>query len=800
MSCRITIPTWPTCLDCLSWSKDNFIAVAGGDQIAILTPRLGELGPNGTHWDTTVFKINEFTDEEVPLSDPLSFEASSPGEELSLRHVQALEWSSPGLSRNGRCVLAILSSNHVLSLWVCHGKPDRSANWKREVVMNHTVQRYYSQTGGNQGGEQSERMQVAQRIHAFSWSLPLYEESDYEQARFTPCVPDGSHFLSVSTEKGDILVLRLSPSRVTQGPKSRQLSIEVVHCFNLNAMTLHALTAPRLNEEGQSESHHNDRLVSQHIAWGPWKYTHDTNPCAPFAVITKGKLFSFHIDADTHNSSKDVKFSRNSESRHFISARSDITGPLRFVPRTGLLIAFAPDQVYCNNTYTDPSEASSLKFHHLDGRWDETSGVAFSEYGESLPSINITSHLSTSTTATTALALPLDDEDKSLRPCWQAAINESKASFSDQYSLDGYVQERTWGIAASSLGDYVATAITMVPSNSVAYTTPADYRTVINISLEMTEEECLVFPSSGGISQMSEISAEILLFNMQRYLDRHPDILDANTLVQAMPKASNRISEHRTSGARVSPISERSSTKDLVQHLQRRIYMAQPMIDMRVKLLANIALGQAQTGRHVSKEVVQCLITEVTELWSHFQQGGHLSHKIRNIYALLSIKLDLQVQPLGNGASHASSDEQCRICNEAISFESLKWARCPSGHQFSRCALTFLAIQEPDISTTCGVCGTQFLDAWKLAEFSSGGSDAGDVGMPDYSHIGLQVPSGNRDGTTVQRLDLTDSLDPEAVFSNSNNDGHLIEPPASLARILFAAFECCIYCGGRFVA
>ena len=105
MACRVSLPIWPTTLNCLSWSKDNLIAVAAGDQLAILTPRLKEPGPNSTRWDSTLFKANAFTAEEIPLTDPLSFKNFSAGEELSPRHVQTLEWSSPGLARHGGCVL-----------------------------------------------------------------------------------------------------------------------------------------------------------------------------------------------------------------------------------------------------------------------------------------------------------------------------------------------------------------------------------------------------------------------------------------------------------------------------------------------------------------------------------------------------------------------------------------------------------------------------------------------------------------------------------------------------------------------
>jgi hypothetical protein len=68
----------------------------------------------------------------------------------------------------------------------------------------------------------------------------------------------------------------------------------------------------------------------------------------------------------------------------------------------------------------------------------------------------------------------------------------------------------------------------------------------------------------------------------------------------------------------------------------------------------------------------------------------------------------------GNAALTSAKPEQCEICNEPIPFSALTSVKCINGHQFSRCNISFVAIQEPGISKYCAKCGRQFLDVGKL--------------------------------------------------------------------------------------
>ena len=805
MACRISLPFWPTSLNCLSWSKDNLIAVGGGDHVGILTPRLKEAGPNGTHWDSTVLKVNAFTAEEVPLLDPLSSENFSAGEELSLRHVQALEWSSPGLGRHQGCVLAILSSNHVFSIWACDGTPDLARNWKRSVIVNHALRKYYESKNLSSNGSQDdhhEAIQVSQRVRAFAWSVPIRKACDAADNNLSRYVNRGHQLLAVSTEGEDFLLLRVQSPHNILNPELAEWQIDVLHCFSTRSSTLKALHPSLSKEESGIDPSNHPRVIADHLAWGPWKENEVVGQCAPLAFIANGKLHCLQIDGNMNNVLPEAKVSSAEGVKTLVPWRSDLSGPLKCVPKTESLITFAADRVFCVSSFAKPTGESSVTFHHLDDRWDEISGVAFTESGTGLPFIHITSHLSSSIALTTVLSLPLDNDEISSKTLWQDSLNESKATFSAQYNLDDHVQERTWGIVASPLGEYVATATTLLPSDAVAYMTPSDYRTIVSISREAMVDHENILPLNGGTSCSFDVTAEVLLFGLQRYLDLQSVMSDCETLLQSMLKTVNVPADRYDFDDEVSRSYDDLSTVQVVRRLQLRVLMRPEMIKLRLGCLADIALGQASSAKQVSKQIISCLVNEVLRLPENLMQGGGLSTKIRKIYNLLQSKLSLEVQSR-NVPNVGDWDEECRICHHGIPFSSVKWAKCGSGHQFSRCALTFLAIQEPGLSKTCTVCKTQFLDESELQEFAAlGKTEAAE--MTYLTNAGMQAPKASDnieiENGTVQEEQSSGHQDLEPERLQISHIRKSTEPSTSLARTLFAAFDTCIYCGGKFVS
>lgn len=91
--------------------------------------------------------------------------------------------------------------------------------------------------------------------------------------------------------------------------------------------------------------------------------------------------------------------------------------------------------------------------------------------------------------------------------------------------------------------------------------------------------------------------------------------------------------------------------------------------------------------------------------------------------------------------------------------------------QPARCALTFLAIQEPGVCKFCGICGTAFLKDTYILE-SDGGSDR-----------------LTRSGSNVETSNETTEI---------ANDDHPRPSGFTLSQMLYAAFDVCVYCGGKY--
>jgi len=144
-----------------------------------------------------------------------------------------------------------------------------------------------------------------------------------------------------------------------------------------------------------------------------------------------------------------------------------------------------------------------------------------------------------------------------------------------------------------------------------------------------------------------------------------------------------------------------------------------------------------------------------------------------------------------------------------------------------RCGLTFLAIQAPNISKFCGICGKQYLGNGFILDQESEQNRTehqGDVSgtaqgrcmpilysaiVPSCSSIGAPLLTlvvctdgatlPPKDKSASERLEVLEDIDMvDAPVSNEVN-GREIRQPTSLARMLSAACDVCVYCGGKFV-
>lgn len=156
--------------------------------------------------------------------------------------------------------------------------------------------------------------------------------------------------------------------------------------------------------------------------------------------------------------------------------------------------------------------------------------------------------------------------------------------------------------------------------------------------------------------------------------------------------------------------------------------------------------------------------------------------------------------------------EICDICGEGIGWLDIHTAQCANNHLFGkrlfndilrlesrsgwanrvcpvRCSLTFLAIQGPGQSKYCGLCGKVYLLDAKLLNYKTKLID---------------------DATTAYQAGSPASAVTEQALTSIADVGHLGNQrvggsdsgarSVSIAQLLLAACDLCIYCGGKFVS
>lgn len=153
------------CKNAITWSSED-LAVATGEVVHILTPRHSSKlrgVPGHRQWHTFTLRVNQFELSEWPMQTLATLNQFSIGEELSDSHIAALAWSPAGLGLYRRSVLAVLTSNLILSFWETNGK---LGEWKRTCVVNHYVD-------PDIPVENFHNARLKKRIRSFTWLPPI---------------------------------------------------------------------------------------------------------------------------------------------------------------------------------------------------------------------------------------------------------------------------------------------------------------------------------------------------------------------------------------------------------------------------------------------------------------------------------------------------------------------------------------------------------------------------------------------------------------------------------------------------
>jgi len=510
VSQSLVVPAWPTVLDCLSWSDDSEIAIAAAEVVELLIPKLTiaslKQETEEAQWHRVRVQVNLFNEVELPYFEPLSFHASSIGEEQSQGTVKSLAWSPAGLAKHRRCALAILGTNHVLSLWASDHNPREARSWSRVFIFNRILKQFFegkSAPSELDDMKHDETLRLRSRIRSFAWCpKPTSLTTGSSNVHNAIVQADGSHYLAVTNDLNEIAILQLlSPfKRLVTTPSAPwnarvctflSLSNQIAPS-NLSASFLPGLSCP-------------SRFVDQ-VAWSRWTQSPagaGPNLSSVLAYTSEGRLglqlchlcldegeaMLTLVSGDTTVIGEHIgplKWLAPVSYQSVDECGSSLIEKLPSVKDKLYLLSFTQDEILCvdvsaqaaSDGMWEPAVTRQKRSHE----WDQIAGaaVAVSSTGES--KLNFASHAIHKNDCSGLLGWPLDNHSVTHGASWSVQVAKHRIYFSAEHKLSGRVTTRTWGIAASPFGDYLAVCYSLVPKDMLVYAMSADQVSSVVIS------------------------------------------------------------------------------------------------------------------------------------------------------------------------------------------------------------------------------------------------------------------------------------------------------------------------------
>ncbi|KAF2218543.1 transcription factor IIIC subunit delta N-term-domain-containing protein [Elsinoe ampelina] len=764
MEASVPINGWTTSLDCLAWSHDNVIAVGVRDGVALLAPRTDTSSDDEPFWKIANLEVGNFSLEEIPTREPLPWSYFSIGQEISERHVVSVQWSPPGLGTFGRCVLAVLFANQVVAIYDCDGRLEAKESWSRVNLINKTLEDAIPNMQiAPQPSPRSERAQQERslRITSFCWlpSPETHNAQDPLQARLSK----KTYLLAVCDENAELRILRVHPPlnliKPDQGPWRTAIidSCSLIPVDPLpdpiNSCLPFGAFVPVVG--------HVDR-----VSCSPWICKDDNTIVATVAYTYDSALFLTTFTASLENDEFQILLRTSPERVGSQSIRS----PLQWLPnstdqRQNTLVYFTDDG--CTKLDIICSEVPEMRetvIHSSSQPWSLFAGLQF--ISPRLGQVEVCAPRSQSDFQDEE-ALHLfhtDAQPRASSPSWAKRIDKLKRRFNRERIMNGNISVYVHGFATSPLGDFSAPSISFHPRHGLEYSIIAKQEANVVITRTHTASEDRFLMTDPSIIVSHAVAAEVVFQAVARLkkLDAIPDV---GNIQQQVLRCMGYYgaSDGNAPGALPPP----DSLNMAVHELRTILLRISSAIQLRSQRMIEIALGQLTIPAPPDLSILKSLVLYTAHLPQWMTSGGRMSMWSAKLHQTILEKL-VERDKLSSGHQNTQQTEQenvetCHICNAGIPFESLMWSRCNKGHEFARCGISFLSLQATGDSKSCCICGMQYLNEHKIDDLRKGSITNG--------HAMEDEPMQGADGV------------------------RLSEP---LIRVLFAACDTCIYCGGKF--
>ena len=387
--------------------------------------------------------------------------------------------------------------------------------------------------------------------------------------------------------------------------------------------------------------------------------------------------------------------------------------------------------------------------------------------------MTIVLHLSATRVAKVNFYLPLNEEGnmhgEKEQPSWRQGLIDAQAMFNARHELAGHVSTKTYGLARSPLGDSIVVCASNHPSNGLEYAIPALQISNISINDENDMDLDAIFSVYQPSPKHNQISDGAVFTAIKGLMERSPDSPpNVEAFLERMPCKSP---QEVTNGSQTQDSDLSTSLESQVAHLRQKFVYDQESILSRNRRLVQLAQAPVAQSLKPDLNMIRRLVTTVLGLPSSLSDDVPMSAKIIKVYRVVLAKIEAREHDT-DPVIETHSLERCDMCDSNIAFESLLWARCSAGHQFSRCALSFLAMQNSEAIKSCAICNTRYIDEHPIEALT-------------------QITAEPANNATE-----SDGVEKQTSVTRQGVQSNLSEP---LARILFAACDTCIRCGGNFV-
>jgi hypothetical protein len=510
----------------------------------------------------------------------------------------------------------------------------------------------------------------------------------------------GQHLIAVSNDNNEVILLAVNSPTSTLGVNDGWSS-KVLGCFSVTPDPDSVVSSPALFDEILQQ-----QQIISHISWSPW-------------VEVGGTLHSVLAYATNQDvRARVIIYTRNSIrfGPEVVYSNIDVryAGPMKWSPKmendTLKLVLFTNAEVMCLTVSLLDASLLQQASHHMDGRWDSISGVAFDVHPQDCARVHFCSKMSSGQHPTALLALNgtgLSAADVGKASNWKEEIGGLEAEFGVEHDLKGNVYMKMWGLSASPLGDFIASCHTIHPTDMFEYGPPSDRDTTVTIR-KMRDVASLKFVRGNA-------SAESIIFTIKKWVADHVE--DKEKLPEEKLRIQKQLlqvynsKESQYENKTVALMLYTSTDiRELLTAFKQNVFLNTRILSDRFDILTSIACTPMESTDLARTMIAFRLATSIQQLPAHLSSISKFSQTVfAQSRQVLRFVQDLTLDRNETGVvSGADNVEACGFCGAALPLTSLTTATCTNGHQFTRCALSFLAIQLPGITKYCGICNTSF--------------------------------------------------------------------------------------------